>query len=85
MTVTVKMFSPTAHVAAVPLAIGVEPLSISTVPSSAVAVMVLVALVVLTSYSVTPASNAGIRVSEPIVSEARLAFKGLLLPDGTQT
>lgn len=51
---------------------------ISTVASSAaaVAVTVLVALEVVAVYAVTPELNAGERLSDPIVSPERVAFKG---------
>lgn len=44
--------------------------------SSGVAVTVLVAFVVVAVYSVVSGSNAGVSVSEPIVSPERRALKG---------
>lgn len=45
--------------------------------SEAVAVTVFLELVVVAEYSVTSGSNAGDRVSEPIVSRERSALKGI--------
>jgi len=66
----VTIFSPLAHVAAVPFVTGVNPTSISTtaVSSVEVAVIVLVAFDVVVVYSTTSASNSGDKTKEPIVS-----------------
>lgn len=79
VTVIVTMFSPSDHVAAAPFATDTPPTLILTVAfaSTGVAVMVLVAFVVSAVYSVIPLSKAGVRLSEPIVSPDRPAFKGL--------
>jgi hypothetical protein len=79
VTVIVTTFSPSDHVAAVPLATTSPFTAMKMVAalSMGVAVMVLVAFVVSAVYSVIPLSKAGIRLSEPIVSPDRPAFKGL--------
>ena len=79
MTVTVSVFSPTAQLALLPLFTSVVPflIAIVAVSSAAVAVTLLDALVVVAVYSVTSGSKDGVRVSEPIVSPDRFAFKGL--------
>ena len=70
-------FAPSFHVAAVPLVCSSSfKYTFTPQPAAGVAVMVLVALLVLTSYSNTPASNTGVSVSAPIVSPDRRALKG---------
>ena len=79
VTVTSTVFSPSVHVAAVPL-VCVTPLTFITILASALiaaAVMVLVALVVVAVYSYTELLKLGERVSAPIASDDRDALKGL--------
>lgn len=79
VTVIVTLFSPVAHVAAVPLLTAVSPTIIWTLASASVgvAVIVLVALVVVAVYSDTSGANSGVRASDPIASPERAASKGL--------
>lgn len=67
---TVRVFSPSAHVALSPFSISVVPtlISISAFGSIGVAVTLFVALLVVAVYASVSVSNEGVKVNEPIVS-----------------
>lgn len=68
----VTVLLPALHVADVPFSIAVPFTSMSTM-SSAVAVILFVALLVAAVYSVTSGSKLGVRVREPMVRAERVA------------
>ena len=73
VTVMVRTFSPSVHVAEDPFSISVSPRRISTsaVSSVGVAVTLFVAFVVVAVYSNVSEANVGVSVTLPIVSPER--------------
>lgn len=72
------VFSPASHVALAPFSSSVSLTVIAiSMPSAAVAVTLLLAFVVVAAYAVVSASNAGVRLSDPIVSPERVAVSFL--------